>query len=69
MDSRNSHEIETAAWALFKKSRKEHLKIDFPNLRDQDIERRLMGEWENMSEFEKFPYIKQVEDHPMMEFK
>ncbi len=66
MDSHNTHEIDCAAYAAFKKSRKDHLKIDFPKLKEIDIEKRLSGEWMNMSEKEKIPFIKIVEDNPMI---
>jgi hypothetical protein len=66
MDSHTSHEIDCAAYAAFKKSRKEHLKIDFPNLKEQDMEKRLAGEWFDMTEKEKMPFIRIVEENPLI---
>jgi hypothetical protein len=66
MDSHTSHEIDCAAFAAFKRSRKDHLKIDFPNLKDQEIEKRLAGEWRELTENEKMPFIKIVEDNPFV---
>jgi hypothetical protein len=66
MDSHTSHEIDCAAYSAFKRSRKDHLKIDFPNFKDQEIEKRLAGEWRELTETEKMPYIKMVEDNPIV---
>ena len=66
MDTHSNHEIKRAAFSVFKKSRKDHLKIDFPTLKDFDIEKRLAGEWQNMSEKEKFPFVKTVEENPLI---
>jgi hypothetical protein len=64
MDFRSNHELESTAFALFKKSRKEHIKIDFPNMKEDDIERRLTGEWENLNETLKSTYIEQAGQSP-----
>jgi hypothetical protein len=65
MNSHSSHEIDCAAYAAFKRSRKGHLKVDFPSMKEKDIEEKLAGEWIELSEIEKMPYIKIVEDNPI----
>ena len=66
MNSRNSFEIDLAAFNIYKKSRRESLKIDLPTLKEEDIELRLIGEWDNMTEKEKFPFFKIIEDNPRL---
>ena len=64
MDSRNSNEIDLAAFSVFKRDRREIIKMEFPEYREYDIERRLNCEWANMTNKEKFPFIKIVEENP-----
>jgi hypothetical protein len=66
MDSHTSHEIDCSAYAAFKRSRKDHIKIDFPSIKDREIEERLAREWMELTENEKMPYIKIVEDNPIV---
>jgi hypothetical protein len=49
MDSMTEHEIDSAGYLFFKNERKEHIKVDFPTMSDEAIEKKLAGEWENLS--------------------
>ena len=57
MENQSEHEIETKAFAIYTNSRKEHLKIDLPTLKEDDINKRLIIEWEEMSERQKSIYF------------
>ena len=61
MNSHTNHEIECEAYAIYKIEKKSHLKKIFPNLKDNDIERKLSAEWYLMSEEDKIPFIKIAE--------
>lgn len=61
MNCQNSHEIECEAYAIYKIEKKSHLKKVFPNLKDNDIERKLSAEWYLMTEEDKMPFIKIAE--------
>lgn len=64
MNNRNSYELDLAAFSIYKKVRRDNLKTNLPTLNKADIEPRIFNEWENMTEKEKLPYVKLVEDNP-----
>ena len=66
MDSHSTEEIDSGSYLIFKSSRIQKLKEEFPKLKEADLEIRLMQEWANMTEKEKLPYVKIVEDNPNM---
>ena len=59
----SNHEIELNAYAIFKRARKEHLKIDLPTLTEDALEEKISLEWMNLSDKEKRPYIFMAEEN------
>jgi hypothetical protein len=62
MDNFSDHELDMTAYAIYKKARKEHIKIDFPTISDDAIEKKISLEWVNLGNKQKMPYLSLARD-------
>ncbi len=58
----DNYEIDRLAYSDYKKARKEHIKIDNPKIKDEDLEKEIEAEWACMDEETKLPYITKAMD-------
>jgi hypothetical protein len=56
MESKTQHELDMEAYNRYKEGRREKIKISFPTMSDNDIEKRIEGEWTNFNNKEKSLY-------------
>jgi hypothetical protein len=64
MDSHNSEQIDLAAYEIYKQTRSKYLRTSLTSLNEFEIERKINREWQNMTNKEKFPFVKLIEENP-----